>query len=39
VCSKFLAGTVEDEPEAVLINAASQINAIGEIKAWWIPAH
>jgi hypothetical protein len=30
---------LEGEPDAVLINNAAQIKTVGEIKAWWIPAH
>ena len=30
---------LEGEPDAVLMDNAFQIKAVGEIKAWWIPAH
>ncbi|KAJ5667812.1 uncharacterized protein N7477_006382 [Penicillium maclennaniae] len=29
----------QGEPDAVLINQAFQIKAVGEIKTWWIDAH
>jgi hypothetical protein len=30
---------LQDEPDAVLIDDAFQIKAVGEIKAWWIAVH